>query len=382
MRDDNVRPMWSDNELDAALAALRSDVDTSGDALSDVRAELMAAAGSPTEQGNKMTTTTQAQAPAEQERDRRPRWGRWAVSAAAVAAVAAGAVLVPTIGFGDNPPAANAAAEQLNAAADEVTTADQPLADGQYRYRGTHFRASWHLQDLSKPPAPGDELVLLNEGYYETWEPGTKDEDWLVRDTVSTGDYEWITGSDEEAAEQGQELPEATTYEKHAKCGRLSVIDVETDQCAEPGTWEDPTPEFIASLPTDPQQLYEKLVADHEGQGDGKLEIPILESVGQGLNTGLYPADVRANIYRAIALIPGLEVTEGAANLDGRAGTAFGVSNGEEQRDLIIDPATGEYIGERQIDVDGDPGVEPGTVVAYSSVVIGDVDEPGEKPAG
>jgi len=58
------------------------------------------------------------------------------------------------------------------------------------------------------------------------------------------------------------------------------------------------------------------------------------------------------------------------------------VNNGEEQRDLIIDPASGEYIGERQIDVDGDPGVEPGTVVAYSAVVTGDVDKAGEKPAG
>jgi hypothetical protein len=44
LREDNVRKIWSETELDAALADLNSDVDP-GDGLAFARASLLAAAG-------------------------------------------------------------------------------------------------------------------------------------------------------------------------------------------------------------------------------------------------------------------------------------------------------------------------------------------------
>lgn len=88
MRDDNLRPMWSENELDAALAALRSDVDMEEDTLTAARAELIAEAGGPTEPGKTMTMTTQAPVSYEEQPARRRHRGRWLASAAAIAALA------------------------------------------------------------------------------------------------------------------------------------------------------------------------------------------------------------------------------------------------------------------------------------------------------
>jgi hypothetical protein len=351
MRDDNLRPMWSETELDAALAALRSDVDTKEDALATGRAELIAAAVGPTERENPMTATI-TPVTREAEQPRTPRRGRLVAVAATIVALAAGGILVPTMRFGDGPPAATAAAAELNAAADKVATADEPLADGQFRYRRTH--TAGHLtemvvdgEDTAGVRTPFDEVR-------ETWQPADPGQDWLVR-------------SDEDP-----------NTDLLAPCGRgPEAGKPDVDPCMSPGGWSSPTPEFIADLPTDPRQLLERLRADHQQADEDThgTELSILNSLAEGLNTGLYPAEVRANLYRAIALIPGLTVTEGVANLDGQVGTAYGLGNEHVREELIIDPATGEFIGSRS--ESGGEGDEP---ASQSAVVIGVTDEPGVVP--
>jgi hypothetical protein len=94
------------------------------------------------------------------------------------------------------------------------------------------------------------------------------------------------------------------------------------------------------------------------------------------LRTGISPADLQASLYRALRLVPGLEVTDEAANLDGRVGTTMGVTDEHGRRvEAIIDPRTGEFIGERVIDADG--------VNETSTAVTTDgVDELGAVPPG
>ena len=87
------------------------------------------------------------------------------------------------------------------------------------------------------------------------------------------------------------------------------------------------------------------------------------------LRTGLVPADLRAALYKAAAMIPGVTIMEGQANLDGRTGVAIGRTEGTLMRqEIIIDPKTGQVIGERQV-LTKDYGVMPtGTPLAWTAV--------------
>jgi hypothetical protein len=48
-----------------------------------------------------------------------------------------------------------------------------------------------------------------------------------------------------------------------------------------------------------------------------------------------------------------LEVTEKAANPDGQQGTAFGLGKAGTRPDVIVTPATGQFIDQREIDAVG-----------------------------
>jgi hypothetical protein len=108
----------------------------------------------------------------------------------------------------------------------------------------------------------------------------------------------------------------------------------------------------------------------------------VVVTVADLLRSGLVPADLRAALYRALALLPGLEITEDVANLAGKHGTAFGIDGDIERQDLIIDPATGEFIGERTVALAGGPLYPAGTVTNFSSVSTTVVDAIGTKPTG
>lgn len=105
------------------------------------------------------------------------------------------------------------------------------------------------------------------------------------------------------------------------------------------GSFHNPTPEFIASLPADPRALYEKLKAGDSG---------VLMEAREALQSGRMPADVRANIFRALALLPGLVITEKRANLDGQEGVALGIKYYEDFEEIIINPDNGDFIGGRE----------------------------------
>jgi hypothetical protein len=137
------------------------------------------------------------------------------------------------------------------------------------------------------------------------------------------------------------------------------------------------------TLPRDPRQLYDTL-HDFEARehGDGDRSYRMLSHAAEMLHTGLVPAGLRAAFYRMLGMVPGLRITEQVANLDGREGIAFGVARGDRRLDVIIDPATGQYIGEREVTLKGFGGVPAGTVQEYTSVEVAVVDHRGDRPAG
>jgi hypothetical protein len=356
MPEDNVRDMWSEDELDRALAALRPVAEPDERVVRRAKAELLVAAGG------------REPAP-EPASPRRRRWAWWAASAGTVAAVVASVLVVQTVQFDDTIPSA-AAVEQLNSAAAKVGAVDEPLGPGQYRYIATH---AWWMASM-------DEYSYLAENLLETWVPADVTQEWLLRRDV-TGARKWVSGSEEEARKAGFPIDEAgwPEGEWRAPCGDWFAAEEGRDPCERPGSWQVPDQEFLAALPRDTQALFDRLRAETDGRGqDPDLEMVVY--VADVLRTGQVPADLRAALYRALAKVPGLDITEQVANLDGVAGTAYGISAHGMRHDVIVDPATGQFIGERQVTEEGFDRIPAGTVTEYTSVTTAVVPAMGVRP--
>lgn len=353
--EDSVRDMWSEDELDRALATLGAGGAPDERAFGRAKAELLAAAGAGVPQVR----------PVVPDRPRRRR-GRWAAAVATVAAIVA-TVLVVQVVRDDALP--SAAAERLNAAADNINTVDEPLGPGQYRYVATH---AWWMRNIGK------DFTYLAENLIETWVPADETQPWLSR-SEATGARKWVVGTEEGARAEGLPVDEdEPRVEQQAPCGDWSAEDERRKVCTREGSWQSPDAEFLASLPRDPDQLYDRLRDDVGDRG----EAHVVTYVADVLRSGLVPADLRAALYRALGKVPGLEITEEIANLDGQKGTAFGIVDDGQRHDVIIAPATGQFIGERQISTEDFEYLPRGALMGYTSVTTTVVDGMGVEPTG
>lgn len=127
----------------------------------------------------------------------------------------------------------------------------------------------------------------------------------------------------------------------------------------------------IAGLPRDPDALVRRIEAAPRGAG-ATDELHVFDTISGLLRTGLVPADLRATMYEALATLPDVVVTEEQASLDGRTGTAIGLPawSATQQRDVIIDPAEGTYLGERSIQTRRTGSIPAGTVIDSVAVHV------------
>ncbi|MFB9904546.1 CU044_5270 family protein [Allokutzneria oryzae] len=361
MRDEEL-----DRALDAGLDRLADVPDMTESAFQSGRARLFAAMSeSTTTPEDELTITQDAPAVTTEKSapSRKPR--RWLAAAAAVGVLTAGGLLSQAIGFDSAGEAHAEAVAKLNKAADlAAVNTDLQVGPGQYLYRALLFDG---ISTYSEGTASH------GAGIQETWIPGDRGADWLER-RADIGEPAWVPGLEGSGKPAG--TPKGLLGEWRAKCGNFSYFAKGSERSCDKGDWYNPTPEFLASLPKDPQQLYQRLVAEHP-HGDAA----VVTGVGSLLGTGRVPADVRAALYRALALVPSMTTTADVANLDGRKGTALGVRSGKEFREIIIDPATGQYIGERSVVAEADGGLQPGTVRTSSALRTGVVADAGTPPA-
>jgi RNA polymerase sigma-70 factor (ECF subfamily) len=105
----------------------------------------------------------------------------------------------------------------------------------------------------------------------------------------------------------------------------------------------------LAALPRDPYRLLNAIYLKTVGQGSGPDDEAFV-FIADTLRSGLAPADLRAALYRAAALIPGVKVTHAQATLNGRTGIAIGhLEGGSIMQEIIVDPDTGLLIGEQSV---------------------------------
>ena len=349
---DGTRQVWTEDELDRALDGLYAELEPRQRGLAGAREKLMESATG--EVQPRLGTAGSG------ERGSRRQLRRWLAAAAAVVVLAAGGVVGQTVLFSS----ATAAARQVLTSAADIAarTADPVLSAGQYRYVATH---AWWMRTTG---SERESFSFLNENLVEVWIPADPSGEWLQR-RRETGNREWVKGTEAEARAAGVSIEETPWPEQRARGGHF------VENAPEHGNWQFPEPEFLARLPADPGQLYDRL---REDSGGGKQA---LAYAADALRTGLMPAADRANLLRALTRLPGLDVVDDAADLDGHQGVALGISEGGERQEIILDPGTGEVIGEREVSDSMFAGIPRGTVVSYSSVTTAVVDHIGAKPA-
>lgn len=292
---------------------------------------------------------------------------RWLAAAAAVVVLTGGGLAASTVdltGVGSN--SATAAEELIKAADLASRVTERPLAPGQFRYVRSRYEGITVEYGSTK--------AWTTESGSEQWIPADRRDEWKIRFSISS--VEWL--EDHEGEGKPDPGPFKDGSEFTGKCGKYSYYAADQpDRCTN-GTFSNPTPEFIAALPKDPAVMLARLKDDGHAGDSGALM-----SAGEALNSGQYPAEVRATVFRALALLPGLVVTDKKANLDGKEGVALGMKYFDDFTEIIIDPENGDYIGRRATVAEDQPeekgGLEKGTVRSSSAVTTKIVDSLGAK---
>jgi hypothetical protein len=263
-----------------------------------------------------------------------------------------------------------------------IAATDESVSLRQYRYVETH---AWWLGTLGP-------YQHLAEHRLRQWVPASPDRDWVLEREL-TGAQRWLVGSAHEALTEGFDPRGATpTGRFRARHGAFdAAMDAVTDDdpadeerfrtCAAlqrppRGNWQSPSMAFFARLPRDPAELLEQLRIDNPGS----WFTPFAAAV-TALRTGLAPADLRLALYRALTGLPHVRVVEQTRNLDGRDCLALVHDAGRTRTEVLIDPATGQFAGERDtLRGDSRSGLPAGVVISDTAVRVAVVDRPGCRP--
>jgi hypothetical protein len=258
----------------------------------------------------------------------------------------AAAAVVGTLAVGQISVTAQSAhaAGVLRATAEQAMTFVDPVAKpGEYLLVHTH--ANWRF---SSQDASGNISTGMNAQTIDVYVPGDRDEEWVL-------DRDW--GSISPAPVDDEVI--------RAKDGRFYG-----------GPWSPLNTEQLAALPRDGQALYDHFNAQYQG-GSASRDEDNFVRITDLLRLGLVPADLRAGLYEALALIPGVTASE-QANFDGKVGIAIGRTEplrAGQRAEMIIDPDTGLVIGERAIMTVAAFGFGSNEVVGHTAIDYRIVDE-------
>ena len=258
----------------------------------------------------------------------------------------AAAAVVGTLAVGQVSVTAQSAhaAGVLRATAEQTMTFVDPVAkSGEYLLVHTH--ANWSVTGVD---TSGNVSTRMNAQTIDVYVPGNRDEEWVLdRDWGDAGPAPMDDGV------------------IRAKDGRFYG-----------GPWSPLNAEQIAALPRDGQALYDHFNAQYQG-GSASRDEDNFVRITDLLRLGLVPADLRAGLYEALALIPGVTASE-QANFDGKVGIAIGRTEplrAGQRAEMIIDPDTGLVIGERTIMTVAAFGLGSNDVVGHTAIDYRIVDE-------
>ncbi|MFI5085719.1 MAG: CU044_5270 family protein [Actinomycetales bacterium] len=293
---------------------------------------------------------------------------RRTIIASAAAAVLVGAIVAADVIVSGGPAGATAeAAEVLSAAATAtIKTSDPAVKPGQYLKVDT--TAVYSTSTLN---GSGKQLSWLDKTGGQLYVPADRTGTWVWNrePRVPTTFF-----SDEAKAEAlrpanpGSAAPVQLVGVLRAAKGAFYG----SPQTVVNGM---PLDEAVKNLPRDPKALLDVIYQRTRGSGPSP-ESEALITIADTLRTGVIPADLRAALYKSAALIPGVTMVERQATLDGRTGVAIGIEipGGGGRQDIIIDPATGLLIGEREVMLKSTAEFPAGTATSWTAIRTSVVD--------
>ncbi|WP_410593236.1 hypothetical protein [Amycolatopsis sp. lyj-23] len=308
MREDNVRKIWSEAELDAALADLNNDVEAD-DGLAFARASLLAAAG------------VEEAPPAGPRRSGAWRW--LAVAAAVVTLV--GSLGVAATLWTPDPPAISRPAAPVDL--------DRPLVPGEFRYAQ---KLGWELQIRYQQAVWVQQKV-------ELWIPADPAGVWHRR-TTWTGVVQGLGPADAQHVQV--DLPPKDEFGPGGGFpGDYQAPGASTPPGrTPPQKWLQPDAAFVASLVPDRASLATRLKYDplnnfYDGREHSATEA--LTMVRSVLELGLAPENVRFALSGAFGGVTGGFVVPGHTP-DGRPAVVLGAKDSDQR--LYLDPATAHLL--------------------------------------
>jgi hypothetical protein len=273
-----------------------------------------------------------------------------------VAAPIATALIVSAVVLAPDPSRAEAA-EVLRDAADRAITVSDPFV-GPGQYLKITTEAAYLAYEVD---ADGNYTAYLSPNVTEVFVPADDGVEWVQRVTAEPAERFYGAASRAAAARDWASTLEA---------GLVQVT-------------RDPAGDFVhaaelggdvptRALPDDPA---EALAFLHKlPYGDG-TDIGALSYAAQLLRTGTLPAEDRSTLYRALALVPDIRITDHNATLDGRTGIAFSLESDTTTPEIIVDPTNGQFIGERSLTPAAQGAIPAHTAESYTAVTTTVVDE-------
>lgn len=302
------------------------------------------------------------QTPVKRRRRSAAAWTGFVVlgaTALTVTVVAVNVMGVPGVGVGGAEPAAASMLE--SAATATLEFRDPVVAPGQY------LRVQTDAVYLAQGSISAEDETtgFLENSHEELYVPADREDEWVWVQCRRTPTQTF--GPESEAFAESQRGAGADFRRSFPRgvtpSGVLAGYNTGTQTTVD-----------YAALPQDPEQLLQKIYEMNEAAlPDDQALAWIVET----LMRGTVPAEFRAVLYETAALIPGVTITENQATLNGVTGVAVGrvEPDRNERQDLIIDPATGQFIGQRLVLLEGiGSHVPPGTVMASTAVTTTVVD--------
>ncbi|MDD7834250.1 CU044_5270 family protein [Paenarthrobacter sp. AB444] len=297
------------------------------------------------------------------------RFRRRILIISAAAALIAGTMVIADVVRPGSPGATAEAAEVLNnAAAATIRTSDPVVGPGQY------------LKVETKQLTGGG--AQASDGRQINWQETTGGQVYIP----SNQEGEWVWNREprvpvESASPEAKALAaDMAASLKNMPTGQPPIVGIVR---APGGAFYGNEPAAIigtplkdaGNLPKDPRALLDLIYERTKGAGKSP-DSEAFVTIADGLRTGAVPAELRAALYKAAALIPGVTLSDRQAMVDGRTGTAIGIPSpdGGIRSDIVIDPESGLVIGEQSVLLRDYPEAPAGTIVGWTSVRTSVVD--------
>jgi hypothetical protein len=262
-----------------------------------------------------------------------------ALSAGAVLAAVAATALVLVLSGGQPAPASPAAVELLAKVADVAARQPAlPVSNGEFMYIRSEVSYAVYENGSQTP-----HMEPLHER--QIWQPVANVCHWGL--VIEDGERTSLAPSP------------GSGPSFSVKCG--------------PGNLDNVTYRLLQSLPTNPRTLLSQIYTFDQVNGEGQAlgsDGEAFVTIGDLIRETIVPPSTAAALYRAAALIPGVTLIGHVTTVEGQPGIAIAWTSSQDRYEWIFDPATLQYVGERDYDMStGKPVVTGNAAVLQRAFV-------------